>query len=136
MSAGVAVFYLLNNDAATTGAVGGRIFPDVAPQTFERPAIVVQTISTVPNNTLGLDGDSKLDISRVQVTIASATRKNANDIGVLVRNVLKNVYNINANGVLIDWCRFDSQTEYFDDYSYKTGLYVTALDFKLSIHTQ
>lgn len=136
MSAGKAVFYLLNNDAATTGAVGARIFPDVAPQSFNRPAIIAQTISTVPNNTLGLDGASRLDISRVQITIASDTRQNADDVSSLVRNVLKNVYNTNANGVLIDWCRFDSQTEYFDDYSYKTGLYVTALDFKLSIHTQ
>lgn len=136
MSAGVAVFYLLNNNAATTGAVGGRIFPDVAPQTSLRPAIIVQTISTLPNNTLGIEGASRLDISRVQVTIASDKRKESNDVAQLVRNVLKNVYNTNANGVLIDWCRFDSQAEFFDDYSYKTGLYITALDFKISIHTQ
>lgn len=136
MSAGVAVFYLLNNNAATTGAVGGRIFPDVAPQTSLRPSIIVQTISTLPNNTLGIEGASRLDISRVQVTIASDTRKESNDVAQLVRNVLKNVYNTNANGVLIDWCRFDSQAEFFDDYSYKTGLYITALDFKISIHTQ
>lgn len=134
MSAGIAVFYLLNNDTETTGAVEGRIFPDVAPQTSARPAIVIQTISTIPNNTLGLNGASKLDIERVQVTIASDTRKNANEIGQLVRNVLGNVHNIDANGVLIDWCRFDSKAEYFDDYSFKTGLYITALDFKLSIH--
>ena len=134
MSAGIAVFYLLNNDVATTGAVNGRIFPDVAPQTTARPAIIIQTISTIPNNTLGLNGASKLDIERVQVTIASDTRKNANEIGELVRSVLGNVHNVDANGVLIDWCRFDSKAEYFDDYSYKTGLYITALDFKLSIH--
>jgi hypothetical protein len=133
MSASIAVFYLLNNDAATTGAVGGRIFPDVAPQTFNRPAIVIQTISTIPNNTLGLDGDSKLDICRVQITIASDSRNQSNNIAVLVRNVLKNVYNVNADGVLVNWCRFDSQAEYFDNYSSDTGLYITATDYKLSI---
>lgn len=136
MSAGIAIFYLLSNDAATTGAVGGRIFPDVAPQTSARPAIVIKTVSTIPNNTLGLEGESKLDICRVQVTIADDSRNGANTIAQLVRNVLKNVYNVDANGVLIDWCRFDSQAEFFDDYSSKTGLYITALDFKLSIHTQ
>jgi hypothetical protein len=134
MSAGIAVFYLLNNDAATTGAVGGRIFPDIAPQTSARPSIVIQTVSSMPNNTLGLSGASKLDIERVTIFVASDTRKESNDIGELVRSVLGNVYNTTANGVLINWCRFDSKAEYFDDYSYKTGLYVTAMDFKLSIH--
>jgi hypothetical protein len=133
MSAQVAVFYLLNNNAATTGAVGGRLFYDTAPQKNIRPLLVVSLVSQVPNNTLGIGGDSKLDICRVQVTIAAATRLQCSEIATLVRDVLKDVYNQTLNGVNVNWCRFDSSVDYFDDFSGEDGIFVTQQDYKLSI---
>lgn len=133
MSASVAVFTLLNNNASVTGAVGGRIFYDVALQRTIRPCIMITTISQVPNNTLGVGGDSKLDICRVQVTIAGETRLQCNQIAASVRAVLKDVYNQTINGVNVNWCRFDSGNDFFDNFSGEDGIFVTAQDYKLSI---
>lgn len=133
MSANVAIFYLLNNNAATTGAVGGRIFPDVAPQRYARPAIVINVVSQIPSNTLGIGGFSRLDICRVQITIGATTRKQATDIGNLVRNVLKDVNNQTCDGVFVNSCRFDSSNEYYDDFSDQDGLFILAQDYKVAI---
>lgn len=133
MSAQVAVFTLLKSNAATTGAVSGRIFYDTALQQTARPFILVQEVSVIPTNTLGVGGYSTLDICRVQVTIAADTRKSTIDIGTIVRNVLQDVYNVTSGGQDIDWCRFDSQASYYDDYSGQDGVFVLAQDYKISI---
>ena len=133
MSSGIVVFGLLNADATTTGLVGGRIFPDVAPQREIRPGIVYQEISRVPTNTNGPNGASDLDICRVQITMYSTTRAYTESIGTAVRNVLKNVYATTVSGIYVDWCRFESSITYFDNLSDQDGLYVLAQDYKISI---
>jgi len=134
MSAGKAIFYLLNNNAATTGAVGGRIFPDVAPQGEQRPAIVYQTISVIPNNTLGAGGQSTIDVCRVQITIGATSRAQADSIGSLVRSTLDYVNNTLVNGVQVNWISFDSEQSYYDDFSDQDGLFILAQDFKIAIN--
>jgi hypothetical protein len=133
MSAQVAVFGLLNQSASTTGSVGGRIFYDTAPQQTSRPFLLVQEVSVMPTNTLGVGGYSTLDICRVQVTIAADTRKGTIDIGQIVRNVLQDANNVTILGQQIDWCRFDSQNSYFDDFSAQDGVFVIAQDYKIGI---
>jgi hypothetical protein len=133
MSVGVVIFGLLNADATTTGLVGGRIYPDVSPQRDPRPSIVYQLISQIPNNTLGPDGASTLDICRVQIAMSATTRAMADQIGDAVRNVLKNVFHTTVSGVYVDWCRYDSSNSYFDNNSDQDGLYVLSQDYKISI---
>jgi hypothetical protein len=133
MSAQIAVFGLLTNNVTSTGAVGGRIFYDTAPQLTARPFMLVREVGVIPTNTLGVGGYSSLDICRVQITIASDTRENSVSIGQIVRSILQDVYNVTSLGQNIDWCRFDSQDSYFDDFSAQDGVYVLVQDYKISI---
>jgi hypothetical protein len=133
MSAAQVVFSLLNNDVQTTGSVGGRIFPDVAPQDEPRPAIVYQVISVIPNNTQGANGQSTLDMSRVQITIGATTRKQADQIAANVKRVLNYVNNTIVAGFKVNWISFDSEVQYYDDFSGQDGLFLTAIDFKIAI---
>jgi hypothetical protein len=133
MSAAQVVFSLLSNDVQTTASVGGRIFPDVAPQDEPRPAIVYQIISVIPNNTQGANGQSSLDMSRVQITIGATTRKQADQIAANVKRVLNYVNNVVVAGFQVNWISFDSEVQYYDDFSDQDGLFLTAIDFKIAI---
>jgi len=133
MSAAQVVFSLLSNDVQTTASVGGRIFPDVAPQDEPRPAIVYQIISVIPNNTQGSNGQSSLDMSRVQITIGATTRKQADQIAANVKRVLNYVNNVVVAGFQVNWISFDSEVQYYDDFSDQEGLFLTAIDFKIAI---
>ena len=133
MSAYAVIFTLLNSDTTVTGLTNAQIFPDVAPQLFDRPQIVITEISRVPNNTLGQQGESQLDVSRIQITTGSTTRLLTEQIGEAVRSALDYINHTTIAGVWVDWISFENANGFYDTSAGQDGLYMLHQDYKISI---
>lgn len=137
MSSYAVIFTLLNNNATVTGLTNAQIFPDVAPQLFERPSIIISEISRIPYNTNGQDGASQLDVSRVQITTGATTRILAENIGNAVRNAIDYINHTNvvtgSGTFYVDWISFESSYGFFDQSADQDGLYMLNQDYKISI---
>lgn len=133
MSAYIVFSTLLNANVNVTGLCSAQIYPDISPQTKSRPAIVYTEISRIPQNTIGTNGKSSLDVSRMQITIGAITRKAAEDIGIAVRACLDYVNNTTIGGYYVDWIIYESANSFYDGVADQDGLYILTQDYQISI---
>lgn len=80
------IFTVLSGNEAVTDIVGTRIYPLRIPQRGSLPAVVYQIITTDPVNSL--DGDSGLDLLRLQIKTWADKYEDAQALAVAVRNAL------------------------------------------------
>ena len=86
MLAAEALVYLLGNNAGVATMVGSRVYPQLVPQTAERPAIAYQRISHIPE--YSHSGFSSLAKTRFQLTLEGNTHMEALSLALAVRRAL------------------------------------------------
>lgn len=86
MIIGKALYSILNNDVTIQGAVGNKIFPELAPSDAIAPYIVYSVVSNTPSD-IKEDGGS-VDVAQIEVYIFHTSFKQAVDLAVDVRSVL------------------------------------------------
>lgn len=82
------IVVILSADESVSSLAGSRIYPLRIPQRAVLPAVVYQKIGVTPINSL--DGDSGLDIVRLQVSCWAQTYAQAADLASAVRQALTN----------------------------------------------
>jgi hypothetical protein len=86
MLAAEALVFLLQSNAGVSTMVGSRVYPQLVPQTAERPAIAYQRISSIPE--YSHSGFSSLSRTRYQLTLEGNTHREALSLALAVRRVL------------------------------------------------
>ena len=86
MLAAEALVYLLGNNSGVATMVGSRVYPQLVPQTAERPAIAYQRISHIPE--YSHSGFSSLTRTRFQLTLEGNTHLEALSLALAVRRAL------------------------------------------------
>ena len=92
MLAAEALVYLLGANAGVSTMVGGRVFPQIVPQTAGRPAIAYQRISATPE--YSHSGFSSLTRTRYQLTLEGNTHMEALSLALAVRRALAGKTNV------------------------------------------
>jgi len=126
MNGSVIYALLYANDTLKT-YIGDRIFPSRRLQTSELPAITYNFVSNVPLNTK--DGESKLDIVRVQINVFSESYDQAATIKGIIRSILDRYSGI-SNSVLIDSIVFADEQDLFEDWA---DVYHHTVDFLIRV---
>ena len=91
MLAAEALVYLLGNNTGVATMVGGRVYPQLVPQTATRPAIAYQRISSIPEHSHS--GFSSLSRTRFQLTLEGNTYAEALSLALAVRRALSGARN-------------------------------------------
>ena len=86
MLAAEALVFLLQSNAGVATMVGSRVYPQLVPQTAERPAIAYQRISHIPE--YSHSGFSSLAKTRFQLTLEGNTHTEALSLALAVRRAL------------------------------------------------
>ena len=86
MLAAEALVFLLQSNTGVATMVGGRVYPQLVPQTAERPAIAYQRISHIPE--YSHSGFSSLARTRFQLTLEGNTHMEALSLALAVRRAL------------------------------------------------
>tara|TARA_R110000744_G_scaffold282777_2_gene394394 strand:- start:2217 stop:2627 length:411 start_codon:yes stop_codon:yes gene_type:complete len=129
MEIGKAIYNILSNNVSITGAVGTRIFPNVAPQTTALPFIIYDVNGVQPNDTK--DGVSTLDTNDVMISCYSETYSEASRIAQYIRVAMDRIPEGSYGGEQIQSSQFQSYNDIFDNTSGDAGIYRKALDFEI-----
>ena len=129
MEIGKAIYNILSNNVSINGAVGTRIFPNVAPQTTIFPFIIYDVTGVEPNDTK--DGPSTLDTNIVMISCYSETYLQASDLAQKIRIAMDRINEGTYGGEQIQSSQFQSYNDIFDDTSGDAGIYRKALDFEI-----
>jgi len=88
------IYSILISDSNVTDIMGTRLFPMRLEPGTVLPAAVYQVITTDPVNSL--DGDSGLDLLRVQIKAWADTYTEAKSLGLAIRNAITGAASIKA----------------------------------------
>lgn len=118
-----AIYHLLNNSQSITA----DIYPQRIPEGVSLPAIVLNQISRVANDTK--KQYSKSDVSRIQITIVAETATAVYDMSDLIRNAMSPVLPSTYNNVLVQNIAFDGEITLTDDNANEQGVFMVAQDY-------
>ena len=105
------LYWLLTNNAAIVVLVAGRVYPLDLPQLPVLPAVVYQSISTVP--TYSQSGNSNLPQTRVQVSCWATTHTAVISLAKAIKNVLEGRTLIGSGFVQDERDVPEPETEYY-----------------------
>lgn len=105
------IYSAIVGDASVMAIMGTRLFPMRLEQSTQLPAAVYEVITGDPVSSL--DGDSNLDLLRVQITSWATTYTEAKDLSEAIRNALDLDASIKFTTASID----DDQDENTKNYS-------------------
>ena len=123
MKAIKAVYFLLSEDSSITA----NIYPQRIPEGVTLPAIVINQISRVANDTL--KEYSKSDESRIQITIVSETATAGYELADAVRDVMNATVPNTFNSVLVQNIAFQNEMTDQDDEGSDQGLFMVVQDY-------
>ena len=123
MKAIKAVYFLLSEDSSITA----NIYPQRIPEGVALPAIVINQISRVANDTL--KEYSKSDESRIQITIVSETATSGYELADAVRDVMNATVPNTFNSVLVQNIAFQNEMTDQDDEGSDQGLFMVVQDY-------
>lgn len=131
MSSGAKVIYhILNNNAAVTAIVSNRIFPQVAKQGAEFPAIIYSRETAIPENSK--DGAGDIDYQRYEIKMYAAQYPVLETLVEAVRAAL-DFASGTYNGVQVDSCSFITSRDAFSE---DQTLYGRLAEYQLRIVKQ
>lgn len=142
MSLKANIHEILISNSSVVNYVASRIYQNERPQVNSvvngLPCIVLNTVSTTPQNTKS--GRSNVDIVRIQVDIFSRSPEDASDLCYLVRNALDytgtdgSPFTNPDNECVYTSCVFEEErdVEYIMD-SGNNGAYIRSMDFMVRI---
>lgn len=108
--------------AALQGLVGGRCFPDVAPEQTARPYVTFQNVGGQPISFLDAAIPDR-EFSRVQVNVWADTRIQASDLGRVIERTLRAMTELQTDVLTGRSATFDEATQYrgtMQDFSFFT----------------
>lgn len=114
----------LKAHAGLAGLVAGNVFPHVGKTDQTMPAIMYGFES---DNEVDLAGSVVLERYQVQANIVDKSYANANDIADQLKQALS-IINGNLNLTIIQRCKFDSESESFDE---ELDAHILTLNFTL-----
>lgn len=97
--------------AALQALVGGRCFPDVAPEGTARPYITFLDVGGQPISFID-DALPNREFARVQVNVWADTRIQASDLGRTVENTLRALVSLQPDVLTGRAATFDETTQY------------------------
>ncbi len=97
--------------AALQGLVGGRCFPDVAPEQTARPYVTFQNVGGQPISFLDSAIPSR-EFARVQVSVWADTRIEASDLGKAIEHALRAMTELQTDVLTGRVATFDETTQY------------------------
>lgn len=118
-----ALYSLLSNDASITASV----YPQRIPEGVALPAIVLNQISRVANDTK--KEYSKSDVSRIQISIVAETATAAYNLAELVRTVMRADVPDTFNTVLVQNIEFAGEITITDDKAGEQGEFLVVQDY-------
>lgn len=118
-----ALYNLLFNDASITAS----IYPQRIPEGVSLPAIVLNQISRVANDTK--KEYSKSDVSRIQITIVAENATGAYDLAELVRAAMRANLPNTYNSVLVQNIEFAGELTLTDDTAGEQGEFLVVQDY-------
>lgn len=118
-----ALYSLLSNDASITASV----YPQRIPEGVALPAIVLNQISRVANDTK--KEYSKSDVSRIQISIVAETATAAYNLAELVRTVMRADVPDTFNTVLVQNIEFAGEITITDDQAGEQGEFLVVQDY-------
>lgn len=123
----LATYNLLSNDSALTALVGGRIFPQRAPNDANPTCVIYTEISVTP---LGIvQGFAKNESARMQIDCYGATQAEAGAISRAVRNAMQPSLPGTFGGVNVQTIELDTRISNIDDNADNEGYYRITMDF-------
>lgn len=99
----------LNGDTAVSAMVGNRCYPNKAPQNGARPFIVLNVVSSIPENSFDGAAVNRIYNVHMQVDCYAATYDAAEQLGVAVDLVLSDLDDTDLSAWL------DATREDYDD---------------------
>jgi len=118
-----ALYNLLSNDATITAS----IYPQRIPEGVALPAIVLNQISRVANDTK--KEYSKSDVSRIQISIVAESATSAYDLAELVRTVMRAELPNTYNSVYVQNIEFAGEVTLTDDSAGEQGEFLVVQDY-------
>ena len=118
-----ALYNLLSNDASITAS----IYPQRIPEGVSLPAIVLNQISRVANDTK--KEYSKSDVSRIQITIVAENATGTYDLAELVRAAMRANLPNTYNSVLVQNIEFAGELTLTDDTAGEQGEFLVVQDY-------
>ena len=118
-----ALYSLLSNDASITASV----YPQRIPEGVALPAIVLNQISRVANDTK--KEYSKSDVSRIQISIVAENATAAYNLAELVRTVMRADVPDTFNTVLVQNIEFAGEITITDDQAGEQGEFLVVQDY-------
>jgi len=107
--------------------IGGRIYPDIMPETEVYPAITYQLISVSPSHVLNRQSTG-LQVCTYMFSIWAESRKITRQIGQLLTTLLDN-YQGYMSGINVQAIIKISENDIFDD-----GIYGKKIEFSISFN--
>lgn len=133
---GAAVFSILNSNSDVFDLYSRRIYPNTARfNTTTYPIIVYTITDTLPTNTKGSSGNSKLDVVEVQLALFHRDYSDMLNGQIYVRAALDYVSegtypSSGSNSIQVQSCTIQRMNQdYIEDFD-EQGLYVSYIDFK------
>jgi hypothetical protein len=91
--------------------VGGRVYPDIAPENTARPYITYQAVGGTPVNLLTNDKPSKTN-TRMQVNVWADTRLSASEVGAQVEDAIRSAASLQPEVLTGRMATYDETTTY------------------------
>ncbi len=110
--------------------IGGRIYPDIMPETEVYPAITYQLISVSPSHVLNRQSTG-LQVCTYMFSIWAESRKITRQVGALLTQLLDNYQGQMAEGIYIQSIMKISEDDIFDD-----GIYGKKIEFSISFNKE
>jgi hypothetical protein len=93
------------------GIVGGRIFPDVAPEGTPVPYVTYQAVGGEPINFLSGEAPGKTN-ARMQVNVWAKTRIEASELGAQVEDAIRAATDLQPEALTGRIATYDKTTQY------------------------
>lgn len=130
MKVGLAIHAITTGDSAVNSAVGGRIYPELAPEGVSMPYLVYSVVSNSPSD--AKDG-TPIDEAQVELFSVASTYSAANDLADKVRAAMDRkaiTVSVSAGDIEVQSCHYTNEVT---EVSADRKTYVSIQDYTIRI---
>lgn len=130
MKVGLAIHAITTGDSAVNSAVGGRIYPELAPEGASMPYLVYSVVSNSPSD--AKDG-TPIDEAQIELFSVASTYSAANDLADKVRAAMDRkaiTVSVSAGDIVVQSCQYTNEVT---EVSADRKTYVSIQDYTIRI---
>jgi hypothetical protein len=130
MKVGLAIHAITTGDNAVNSAVGGRIYPELAPEGVSMPYLVYSVVSNSPSDA---KNGTPIDEAQVELFSVASTYSAANDLADKVRAAMDRkaiVVSVSAGDIEVQSCHYTNEVT---EVSADRKTYVSIQDYTIRI---